>query len=468
MGRLLKAANRRLIRPLSDSPDDQRREYIFNILIGFVTFAAFAATLSSGITHLLGANAHKANSVPSTMLFLLFSAGLWWLSRRGRYKLGAYVLTGLLLLASLQLAMTWSIELPMAELLTVLVIIISGLVISSRAVIVTTVIVSAWTLFLGYAQTSGTLSADTSWLTKRLEFSDAIGLVVIYGIVGAIAWLANNEIDSLLRRAWRSEKALAKERDQLEVTVAERTRELEQAQLDRTLEMQHFAEFGRVSAGLVHDVSAPLTAASLNLEQIGDDKSSELISEALASLHHIESYISSARKQLQGESKPTKFLASKVVTEVINLLQYQARSAKVNINATVHNERFIFGDPVVFHRVVANLIMNAMDAYAKSRRTERVVEIDINAVGESLIVDVHDAGSGIAAHDLPHIFENFYSTKKRAGRGLGLGLASAKQSIEEQFKGSLQVKSSPKQGTTFTIGIPFHEQSHSKKYTKRT
>lgn len=468
MKRLLKAANHRLIQPLSKNLDDQRREYIFNILIGFVTIAALATTISSGATHILGANAHKANSVPVTVAFLFFSAGLWWLSRRGHYKLGAYVLTGLLMVASLQLAMEWSIELPMAQLLSALVIIVAGIVISSRAVIVTTLMVTTWTLILGYVQTEGFLRANTSWLTKRLEFSDVIGLVVIYGIVGAVAWLANNEIDSLLRRAWRSEKALAKERDMLEVTVAERTRELEQSQLERTLELQHFAEFGRVSAGLVHDVSTPLTAASLNLEQLGNDKGSELLNDTIASLRHIEDYIASARKQLQGQSRPVPFIASRVVAEVTSLLHHQARAARVDIKTSVHNEQTLFGDPVAFHRVVANLLINAIESYSGSRKQKRPIDVTISSNNEQAIIVIHDAGRGISEQDLPHIFESFYSTKKRVGHGLGIGLSSAKEIIEEQFNGGLYVASKPTQGTTFTIGIPYHERLHTKKHTKRT
>lgn len=467
MQRVARAWYKGWISPLRTSPDEQRREYIFNVLIAFFTFAALATSLSSGITHFLGANAHNTDSVPVTLGFLIVSSGLWWLSRRGHYKFGAYVLIGLLLVASLQLTLAWSIELPMAELMTVLVIIVAGLVISSRAVIVTTIIVSVWTIILGYMQAEKLLSVDTTWLTKRLELSDGVGLVVVYVIVGAVAWLANNEIDALLKRAWRSEKELAKERDQLEVTVAKRTRELEQSQLERTLELQHFAEFGRVSAGLIHDVSTPLTAASLNLEQLGDEKSSDLVDEALGSLRHIEDYIESARKQLQDKSEPSPFLARRAIAEVVGLIKHQARDAGVEILISSGHETMVYGDIVAFHRVMANLIINAIESYGGSHKRKRVVDITIGPSGNQLTVIIHDNGAGIASDDLPHIFENFYSTKKHPGRGLGLGLASAKQVIEKEFKGHIDATSHAGQGTTFTIGIPIYEKKHPKKYSKR-
>lgn len=467
MKKLSRTFYRRWIRPISGSPDEQRREYIFNVLIGFISFAAFAATLSSGITHLLGANAHDTDSVPTTFVFLLLSIGLWWQSRRGRYKLGAYALVVLLLAASLQLTLAWSIELPMAELLTVLVVIVAGLVISSRAVVATTLIVSLWTLGIGYMQTQGLIVANTSWLTKRLEFSDAVGLVVIYGIVGAIAWLANNEIDNLLKRAWQSEQALARERDQLEVTVVGRTRELKEIQRERELELQNFAEFGRVSAGLVHDVSTPLTAASLSVEQMGATKSSELVADTLASLHHIENYIASARKQLQRTSQPAPFLARHAIAEVVSLLRHQARGANVQINITTGKEATIYGDIVAFHRVMANIIMNAIESYAGSDKKKRIIQVSIEPSNDQVVVSVHDEGTGIDVQDLPHIFESFYTSKKRAGRGLGLGLPGAKHIIEQDFKGQINATSQLGQGTTFTIGIPIHEQKNTTKHPKR-
>lgn len=460
---------KRFIRPRSTHPDDQRREYIFNVLIALFTFAAAMTTVSSGLTHLLGANAHNTNSVPTTMGFLLFTSGLWWLSRRGHYKIGAYILTALVLFAGLQLAAAWSVELPMAQLLNVLVIIVAGIVISSRAALVVTALVSMSTIALTYVEVDHLMAVDTSWLTKRLEFSDAIGLVVIYAIVGAVSWLANNEIDNLLRRAWRSEKALAKERDKLEVTVTKRTQQLKETQLEKTLELQHFAEFGRVSASLIHDLASPLTAASLNLEQAGDKQSSGLLHEAMTSLGHIEAYISSARKQIQGTSKPARFRASAAAAEVFALLQHQSRAANVRLELTTTSKDTIFGDQVAFHRLLANLVINAIQSYSANKpQVDRVVQIILRPDNKQLVIHVQDFGTGIRAKDLPHIFEDFYSTKDRIGRGLGIGLANAKRTVEKDFKGTITVSSAPKLGTTFTIGIPLYERKNTTKHPKRT
>lgn len=460
--------NRRLIRPRSQHPDDQRREYIFNVLIAFFTLAAALTTISSGITHVLAANAHQTNSVPETAGFLIVTTGLWWLSRRGHYKFGAYILVGLIWLAALQLSLHWSIELPMAQLLTILLIVISGIMVSSRAAVVLTGLTSASTIIIGYLQSTGAIPVNISWLTRPLEFSDAIGLVVIYIIVGAISWLANKEIDSLLRRAWKSEAALAKERDQLEITVAKRTKELQQTQLKRELELQQFAEFGRMNASLLHDLASPLTAASLNLEQADAGERNDLVAKAMTSLRHIERYLTNARKQLQGRSERQAFVVGAQVEDVVDLLSSQARAAAVTLQPTVINKVTVYGDPVVFHRILANLVINAIQACeSKTSITNRIVRLEVTSDNLSAIITVQDNGMGIRADDLPHIFEDFYSTKKRIGRGLGLGLSSVKRGIEYELNGTIAATSTPRIGTTFTITLPIYEHSNSKRHTRR-
>ncbi|HEU5102792.1 MAG TPA: sensor histidine kinase, partial [Roseiflexaceae bacterium] len=75
----------------------------------------------------------------------------------------------------------------------------------------------------------------------------------------------------------------------------------------------------------------------------------------------------------------------------------------------------------------------------------------------SVMLRVSDTGSGIAAEDLPFIFDRFYRADKARQRvdsnASGLGLAIAK-AIVEAHGGRLAVESRPGEGTTFTISLP--------------
>ena len=111
------------------------------------------------------------------------------------------------------------------------------------------------------------------------------------------------------------------------------------------------------------------------------------------------------------------------------------------------------GDADELRRVLRNLVDNAAKAIAAGGH----IKVTVDARGDSAEVAVADTGVGIAADDLPHIFERFYradAARSRATGGTGLGLAIV-QSIAAAHGGSVQAASpGPGQGATFTIHLP--------------
>jgi len=109
-------------------------------------------------------------------------------------------------------------------------------------------------------------------------------------------------------------------------------------------------------------------------------------------------------------------------------------------------------DPQRIGQVLRNLLDNGLT------HTSQAGQIKVTAcVRDSWIeVSVRDTGSGIAAEDLPHVFERFYRADKsrsRATGGAGLGLAIAKQLVEAHG-GRIEVESQVGRGTQFTFTLP--------------
>jgi len=122
----------------------------------------------------------------------------------------------------------------------------------------------------------------------------------------------------------------------------------------------------------------------------------------------------------------------------------------------------VMGDLLALSQCLQNLITNALK-YASEQRwigiRARISEQGVS--GKEIQVSISDRGIGIGAADLPHIFEPFYRSPSAAAaqiHGTGLGLPLAK-SIAEAMKGHLTVTSEPGRGSTFTLHLPFSEQS---------
>lgn len=110
------------------------------------------------------------------------------------------------------------------------------------------------------------------------------------------------------------------------------------------------------------------------------------------------------------------------------------------------------GDGQHIARVLSNLVSNAL------RHTPAGGEVQVSAVrsGQWVTVQVADSGEGIAAADLPHVFDRFYRGEKsrsRATGGSGLGLAIA-HSIVEAHGGRIWVESKRGHGARFFFTLP--------------
>lgn len=99
--------------------------------------------------------------------------------------------------------------------------------------------------------------------------------------------------------------------------------------------------------------------------------------------------------------------------------------------------------------VVGNLLENAMEAVDRvPGGTDRAVAVQITEDDRGLLVMVSDTGEGIPQENLPHIFENGFSTKSGSGRGVGMNLI---RQIVDRHGGSIEVDTEPGSGTTITI-----------------
>jgi signal transduction histidine kinase len=154
---------------------------------------------------------------------------------------------------------------------------------------------------------------------------------------------------------------------------------------------------------------------------------------------------------LQLERQPASI--ADLIADTVESFAALARQQGITLNASTQPDV----DPVLVDarqigRVLANLVGNAV------RHTPAGGAVAVSAwpTQDRVQIDVTDTGQGIAAADLPHIFERFYRGEKsrsRATGGSGLGLAIAK-AIVEAHGGQIWAESQPGRGARFSFAVP--------------
>ncbi len=460
-----KRALTKLITPPSLTGNDNRQKVILNILL-FFSVTAFAIINIIRIIDQIIYNEKCGFPLWSTVLILIFLFWLAGLSRRGKIKLAARLLISLYSLLMIGCLIIWGADFPAGLLLSVLVIIMSVTLLGAQSAFIVTFSISGLLILITGLQNQKILIVRDYWHRGTNQIGDTLIYSVLLLIIAGLAWLFAHGIKQSLAQAQNSEKALEEERDSLEIKIRERTRELRQAEQEKINQLYRLAEFGQLSSGIFHDLINPLTAVSLNLEQIkgeAENKNStaeevhrakSYLSQALLAAHKMESLIAGIRKQIQKESGSTTFTPNKEITEIIQILAYKARLADVQIDFTGTEDLAFTGDAVKFGQVIINLLANAIDASENSSEAQNIT-INLKRQDDKIIIAIKDQGTGILPENINKIFEPFFSTKKKFGQGLGIGLAMTKNIIEKNFSGTIGVTSQLGKGSLFTVVLPF-------------
>lgn len=232
---------------------------------------------------------------------------------------------------------------------------------------------------------------------------------------------------------------------------------------DRLSELERYAEIGRLNAGLLHEISNPLAAASLWLEQCRS-KHSPHLRHVRSNIRTMQRYVEAARQQVRGESSCRDFRLQPELEQVRRLLDPLAQRRGVRLRFTSAMPAAtckLYGDPVKFQQIIANLVRNAIDSYITRpmQGSGNSVQVRLDANRDFVTLKISDQGSGMSGGQLARLFQPFYSTKYSAGRGLGIGLSTVKRYIETDFLGDIRVNSVPRQGTQFTVRLPRKPQA---------
>jgi signal transduction histidine kinase len=316
-----------------------------------------------------------------------------------------------------------------------------------------------WTVIV--EQPTSEAFAIASQLRRQLLAAIAIALL---GTV-ILGWFWGRSFITRIFALTRATRAIAEGRmdERVEVGGRDEIQELGTAfnsMADRLVELQEDvrkqerqAMFGRIAAGLVHDLSHPIqnigNSCKLIQRMFDDleyrDTFKRTVEREMVIIKRVLDDLRNIARPIPLERFPVEM--NRAIAETVESMMPHAETAGITLRTELAAEpAFIDGDVFALGRVFRNLILNAIQATAPGG----VVGVATEADAERVRIRVYDTGCGIPADRLGAVFEDFVTTKRR---GLGLGLAISKK-IVEQLGGQITVASEVGKGTTFALDFP--------------
>lgn len=231
-----------------------------------------------------------------------------------------------------------------------------------------------------------------------------------------------------------------------------------------------FAQQRQFVADASHELRTPVsvirTAASVTLEK--SDRSDDEYRNALTIVDEqsrrlsriVEDMFRLARAdagRLALESRP--FYLDELLAETSRAASILAASKNVRVELPALPEASCYGDEDLVRRMFMNMLENAVKYTPPGGR----VAVGLTSVNGCHLVSISDTGIGIPAEAQPHVFERFFRADKAKSRkdclkdgigaGAGLGLSIAR-SIAEAHGGSLVLRHSDQEGSTFLATLP--------------
>lgn len=241
-------------------------------------------------------------------------------------------------------------------------------------------------------------------------------------------------------------------------------------------EQQKFADMGQMINAIAHQWRQPLNGLGLMIQMTMDDIKKDPYSVDVESekntmveiIKHLSQTIDDFRNFFKVTSENDEFSVADSLIESYSLYEAKLKQTGIDFSLICRCEDRIIelskdnkgecipnsvvrGSKSKLKQVILNLIQNAVDAIADSRKPGK---ISIAAICDQrhISICVEDNGGGIKTEQISKIFDPYFTTKEE-GKGTGIGLYMSKVIVEEHFNGKLTVMNT-NTGAKFLIMLP--------------
>lgn len=283
-----------------------------------------------------------------------------------------------------------------------------------------------------------------------------IGYVIIFGSLLTMAcFLFRNSYEWYLNRSRQLEEEMHEKSKEMNQIV----KELRETQL-KLLEAGRMSAVASLSAGIMHQISQPITAIHGFAKFLKKEmNSNDAFYRPICLIAEQTTYLKQMLEDLMGLVRHREIVKENInINETImrsmNLLKDELRIRRVNWNLELgENLPLVYADSIHLQQIFMNIMSNAIQALATlPKDREKILEIRslYLITTHEITITFRDSGPGMMDHQKNRIFEPFFTTKEK---GAGIGLALCNDLIQEHG-GTIGVESQPNQGAKFIIKMP--------------
>ncbi|MDR3567147.1 MAG: ATP-binding protein [Syntrophobacteraceae bacterium] len=226
--------------------------------------------------------------------------------------------------------------------------------------------------------------------------------------------------------------------------------------------MERLALAGKLAAEIAHEIKNPLAAMSGAVQMLQDETTLSPLNERLLGIlereiERVNLLVTEFLWMAKGSPQSARredVAVCPVIEEILALLRANKKAtASHTIRTDFRSNPTISIDPLHLHRILWNLLVNALEAMPEGGELTISVLIErvLDNTGEPVRIDIGDTGCGIPDPALKKIFDPFFTTKSN---GTGLGLSIVYQLVEKA-SGRVEVnRLASGAGTTFSLFFP--------------
>ena len=277
----------------------------------------------------------------------------------------------------------------------------------------------------------------------------AVPLIGKDGVLGVLDLASEekefNDHDIWLAEMFAAQAAVALESARLLDRVDRQAREI--------VRVEKMAALGRMAAALAHEINNPLQAIQSHVELVMDfplppEQQAEFLGVVRSEMARLTEIVQRVLDFSRPALAPRRPVAvDGLIQQTLALASKQLQRSAVRVITATEAGLIVAVGPDQIVQVFLNLVINAVEAIGHDGQ----IEIRASQEGDLALITLANDGPPIAASDLGHIFEPFYTTKSD---GTGLGLAVS-QNLVEQYGGHIAVANrKDERGVIFSVHLP--------------